>query len=66
MGRSKYGENGKWKISLLFRDDGKVLRSASTAVLVAIDPRENEGRKEAWLFVTGPVGKGVVACRVGL
>jgi hypothetical protein len=51
---------------MLFLDDGSTLRSASTAALVAIDPRENGGRKEARLFVTGPVPRGLwfVCCVV--
>jgi hypothetical protein len=56
----------KYKTTMLFRDDGLAFRSASAAVLVAIDPRENEGKKEAWLFVTGPVARRVVVCRVEL
>jgi len=35
-------------------------------VLVAIDLRENDGKKMAWLFVTGLAAKGVIVCRVEL
>ena len=56
----------EWTQTLIFQDDGKVLRSASTAVLVAIDPEENGGKKQAWLFVTGPISLGVVVSRVDL
>jgi len=51
---------------LIFQDDGRVLSSASTALLVAIDPDENDGRKQAWLFVTGPLSEAVVVARVDL
>lgn len=50
----------------MFQDDGHILRTASTAVLVAIDPDENNGKKQANLFVTGPLGKGVVVSRIDL
>jgi hypothetical protein len=50
---------------MVFWDGGSILRSAGTAVLVANSLRGNTG-KEAWLFVTGPVAKGVVVCRVEL
>ncbi|MCJ1281307.1 hypothetical protein MMC26_000626 [Xylographa opegraphella] len=56
----------EWTQKLIFQDDGKVLRTASTAVLVGIDPAENEGRKQAWLFVTGPLSLGVAVSRVDL
>ena len=56
----------EWNQKLIFQDDGKVLRSASTAVLVGIDPAENGGKKQAWLFVTGPLSFGVVVSRVDL
>lgn len=60
------GESGKWKTRAIFQDDGKVIRTASTAVLVGINPRENKGRKQAWLFVTGFISKGIVATKVDL
>ena len=50
----------------LFQDDGKMVNSASTAVLIAIDPKKNLGRKQAWLFVTGPISEGVACSRVDL
>jgi hypothetical protein len=65
------GESGSkdqegWTQKLIFQDDGHILRSASTAVLVAIDPDTNMGKKQGWLFVTGPVAKGIVATRIDL
>lgn len=53
----------EWNRTVVFEDDGSKISSASTAVVIAIDPAENEGKKQAWLFVTGPVSKAVVAAR---
>ncbi|KAE8154847.1 hypothetical protein BDV25DRAFT_147095 [Aspergillus avenaceus] len=64
--KSKDKRGGKWTQSLIFQDDGHVLRTAATAVLVAIDPDENQGKKQANLFVTGPLGQGVVVSRINL
>ena len=58
--------SGDRKQKLLFQDDGKLISSASTAVLIAIDPRKNGGKKQAWLFVTGPISKGVASSRIDL
>ncbi|KAK4694931.1 hypothetical protein P7C71_g2726, partial [Lecanoromycetidae sp. Uapishka_2] len=58
--------SGTWIRRKLFEDDGKTLSTASTAVLVAIDPKENAGKKQAWLFVTGPMSSGVGVSRVDL
>ncbi|KAI9692584.1 MAG: hypothetical protein M1822_006815 [Bathelium mastoideum] len=59
------GQSG-WNRTVVFQDDGNRISSASTAVLIAIDPSENGGRKQAWLFVTGPLSKAVVAARIDL
>ncbi|KAK6074968.1 serum paraoxonase arylesterase family protein [Seiridium cupressi] len=59
-------KDDKWTQKLIFQDDGNLLRTAATAVLVAIDPDTNGGKKQANLFVTGPFGKGVVASRINL
>lgn len=58
--------SGDRRQKLLFRDDGKTVSTASTAVLVAIDPQKNEGKKQAWLFVTGPVSESIASSRVNL
>jgi len=60
------GESGKWEKKLIFQDDGKQIRSASAAVLVGIDPKENGGKKQAWLFVTGFLSDAMVASKVDL
>lgn len=59
-------DGNKWTQKVIFQDDGHILRTASTAVLVAIDPDENNGKKQANLFVTGPLAKGVVVSRIDL
>ena len=51
---------------LLFQDDGKLVNTISTAILVAIDPKKNGGKKQAWLFVTGPNSKNVACSRIDL
>ncbi|KFY76838.1 hypothetical protein V499_03616 [Pseudogymnoascus sp. VKM F-103] len=57
---------GNHDIMMIFQDDGKLLRSASTAVLVGINPASNGGKKQAWLFVTGYVSEAMVVARVNL
>jgi hypothetical protein len=59
-------DSNKWTQKVIFQDDGHILRTASTAVLVAIDPDDNNGKKQANLFVTGPLAKGVVVSRIDL
>ena len=51
---------------LLFQDDGKVVNTASAAVLIAIDPKENGGKKQAWLFVAGFLAESVASLRIDL
>jgi hypothetical protein len=58
--------NERREQKLLFQDDGRIVSTASTAVLVAIDPDENENKKQAWLFVTGPLSKAVVVAKIDL
>ncbi|ORY55247.1 serum paraoxonase/arylesterase family protein [Pseudomassariella vexata] len=55
-----------WEKQLLFEDDGSRIRSASAAVLVAIDPHEEEGKRRAWLYVTGFMAKKIVAVKVDI
>jgi hypothetical protein len=59
-------DSNNWTQKVIFQDDGHILRTASTAVLVAIDPDDNNGKKQANLFVTGPLAKGVVVSRIDL
>ncbi|EXL70247.1 hypothetical protein FOPG_13905 [Fusarium oxysporum f. sp. conglutinans race 2 54008] len=51
---------------LLFEDDGERVRSATTAVMVAIDPNLEQGQRWAWLFVTGMFARSAVAVKVNL
>ncbi|KAI5866340.1 calcium-dependent phosphotriesterase [Durotheca rogersii] len=48
----------------LFSDDGRLLRGATTAVLVPIDPAESGGKRQGWLFVTGVIAPHMVATRI--
>lgn len=61
-------ENGKkiWTKRIIFQDDGNLISSASTAVLVPIKPSKNGGKKQARLFVTGPVSKAMVVSTIDL
>lgn len=64
LASGKTGE--KWNTTLLFADDGTNLRSASASVLIAIDPEENGGKKQAWLFSSGFASKSAIATKVDL
>ncbi len=52
--------------TLIFQDSGDNISTGSTAVIVAIDPKENGGRKQAWLFVVGPMAAGMVRMKIDL
>lgn len=56
----------RWAKELLFEDDSTRIRTASAAVLVAVDPAKEGGRRMAWLFVTGFLSKNVVAVKIAL
>lgn len=55
---------GEWEKKLLFEDDGMRIRTASAAVLVPVEPRD--GKKLAWLFVTGFMSESMIAVQVEL
>ncbi|CAG8905208.1 unnamed protein product [Penicillium egyptiacum] len=55
---------GVWEKKVLFEDDGSRIRTASAAVLVPIEPKD--GKKLAWLFVTGFMSESMVAVQVEL
>lgn len=59
-------KNNSWEKRMIFADDGRALRTASGAVLIGIDPAENEGRKQGWLFVTGFGSFSVLAAKIDL
>ncbi|EFQ34882.1 serum paraoxonase/arylesterase [Colletotrichum graminicola] len=58
--------SGGYEKRILFEDDGTRISSAATAVLVAIDPSQEKGKKKAWLFITGFLSSNVVAVKVDL
>lgn len=60
------GSSGKYEKRVLFEDDGSRISSAAAAVLVAIDPAKENGKRKAWLFITGFMSKSVVAVKVDL
>lgn len=60
------GNKTQWRKKLLFEDDSSRIRTASAAVLVAIDPAEERGERKAWLFVTGFLSENMVAVKVRL
>lgn len=61
-----FEKSNTWEKRLIFQDDGKTLRSASGAVLVGIDPNDNGGKKQGWLFVTGFASMAAVAAKIDL
>lgn len=56
----------QWQKELLFVDDGNRVRSASVAVLVAIDPAKEDGKRKAWLYVTGFMSQSTIAVKIDL
>ncbi|QPG98865.1 hypothetical protein C2857_000230 [Epichloe festucae Fl1] len=66
LGDKSRGNKTRWQKKLLFEDDSSRIRTASAAVLVAIDPAEEKGERKAWLFVTGFLSKNMVAVKVRL
>ncbi|KAI0196415.1 serum paraoxonase/arylesterase family protein [Astrocystis sublimbata] len=62
-GKDKHVDGTKLR-RIIFRDDGYTIRSITTAVIVAIDPAANGGKREGWLFVTSVIGAGTLATRI--
>jgi len=58
--------HAKWERRLIFQDDSTTIRSASGTVMIPIDPKENGGKKQAWLFITGFVSRNMVATKINL
>lgn len=56
----------QWKVDKVFEDDGKRIRSSSMALVVAIDPRTNQGKRQGWLFITGFYSPNMVAFKIDL
>ncbi|KAI1125421.1 serum paraoxonase/arylesterase family protein [Nemania abortiva] len=63
VGRDK-SIDGKKLSKLIFRDDGQTVRSITTAIIVAIDPATNGGKREGWLFVTSVIGASTIATKI--
>lgn len=57
---------GAWDKRLLWEDDGSIVRNAATALLVGIDPKKENGKKKAWLYVTGFSSENMAAVKVDL
>ncbi|KAK4226392.1 hypothetical protein QBC38DRAFT_366541 [Podospora fimiseda] len=55
-----------WDSRVIFEDDGSRIRSASAAVLLAIDPSQENGARKAWLFVTGFASQNIISTKVDL
>ncbi len=55
-----------WKTSMLFTDNGLSLSSASAGIMISIDPATNDGKKQAWLFMSGFGSLRIVATKVDL
>ncbi|KAF7171118.1 hypothetical protein CNMCM5623_003568 [Aspergillus felis] len=65
-GTSEDGEKStEWESRVVFEDDGTLIRTASTALLVPSETKPGKGKK-AWLFVTGFVSESVIAVEVDL
>lgn len=60
------GDKQTWEKRLVFEDDGSRLSSASSAVLVAIDPELEGGKKRGWLFMTGFISANTIAVKIDL
>ncbi|KAI1451387.1 calcium-dependent phosphotriesterase [Annulohypoxylon moriforme] len=60
----KEGSARDKRVRLLFSDDGSALRGVTTAVIVAIDPATNDGKREGWLFLTGVVAPNMLATKI--
>lgn len=57
---------GKWEKKLLLEDDGAWVNAATTAMLLPIDPKGTNGRREAWVVAVGFMARGISVARVDL
>ncbi|EAW09175.1 serum paraoxonase/arylesterase family protein [Aspergillus clavatus NRRL 1] len=55
----------EWESRVIFQDDGTLIRTASSAVLVPIETQTGQ-KKKAWLFVSGFFSESVIAVEVEL
>lgn len=63
-GAAKGGED--WDLKVIFQDEGQRVRTASASVLLAIDPKEEQGRRRAWLFVSSYQSYNAIAVKIDL
>lgn len=63
-GEEKAGR--RWQRRLMFQNDGSLARGMSGAVLVAIDPKLEQGQRKAWLFASGFLSANTIAVKVDL
>ena len=64
--RRKNGVEGGWEKRLIMEDDGRWMSGISTALIVAIDPGKEGGRRLGWLVVTGSFAKALGVLKVEL
>ncbi|KAM0456741.1 hypothetical protein ACHAPV_007031 [Trichoderma viride] len=55
-----------WDLKVIFQDDGHRVRTSSASVLLAIDPKEEQGRRRAWLFVSSYQSNNAIAVKIDL
>lgn len=55
-----------WDLKVIFQDDGQRVRTASASVLLAINPKEEQGRRRAWLFVSSYHSYNAIAVKIDL
>lgn len=55
-----------WDLKVIFQDDGQRVRTSSASVLLAIDPKEEQGRRRAWLFVSSYQSNNAIAVKIDL
>lgn len=64
------GENKKieesYERTILFEDDSTHIRAATCALVTAIDPKINEGKKEGWLWIASVLSPHILAVKVDL
>lgn len=57
---------GEWEKNCVFLDDGSRISGGSAAVVVAIDPAKEGGKRRGWLWITGFASTSVVAVKIDL
>ncbi|KAI5290738.1 hypothetical protein KEM54_000610 [Ascosphaera aggregata] len=60
------GMEETYERTLLFEDDSRLIRIATAATLVAIDPKTNDGKKEGWLWIASVLDPNVLAVKIDL